>query len=658
MEADFSGYVTKAGIVCSDGRTILPGAFKHQDGETVPLVWEHGRGGPDNILGHVILEHRADGVYGYGFFNDTESGKSSKTLVAHKDVTNLSIYANRLVEKAKKVADGVIREVSLVLSGANPGALIDNVKLAHSDDDIEILYDEAVIYSGVSIEHGNSDGSDDPKDSVEHASDSATLEDVYNTLDDDQKELVHYMIGAALEEASASHSDDENETNNNTGDEGDLEHKEGTEMPGIKRNVFEQQKKGDGADEAYALTHSDLESIFADAETKGSLKAAVEDFALAHGIDNIEILFPDATAISSTPEFDKRRTEWVSTVLNGTRHTPFSRIKTFSADITMEEARAKGYIKGKMKKEEFFSVSKRETTPKTIYKKQKLDRDDIIDITDFDIVAWMKGEMRLMLDEELARAALIGDGREVDDEDKIDETKIRPIAKDHDLYTTQVYVNVDDANSSYLEVIDAIISARRFYKGSGTPTFFTTEIHLTKMLLLRDEMNRRLYRNVQELADELRVSSIVTVEVMEEVDDLIGIVVNLQDYAIGADRGGEVTLFEDFDIDYNQQKYLLETRVSGALTKIKSALAIRKTAGANVLTVPAAPEFDKGIGAGGELTFPNDTHVVYKIGNTVYDNTDNPVPVAAGTTVTVDATPAAGFYFANSAEDSWSFTAE
>jgi hypothetical protein len=650
MGADFSGYATKAGIKCSDGRTIMPDAFKHQDGITVPLVWQHGHTDPGNVLGHAILENRADGVYAYGFFNETEAGKAAKALVQHKDITMLSIYANRLVEKAKQVMHGSIREVSLVLSGANPGALIDNVTLAHADGNLETLEDEAIIYTGLSLEHEDMPDQkvedEQTEETVEHADANATVQDVYDTLNEDQKNLVHFMIGAALEGASAQHGED---TNNS--DEGDLEHKEGTDDMGTKRNVFEQQK--DEASEGYSLTHSDIQEIVAAAQKGGSLKAAVEDFAIAHGITDIDILFPDAKNINDRPEFDKRRTEWVAGVLGNTRHSPFSRIKTMSADITMDEARAKGYIKGTMKKEEFFSVAKRVTTPATIYKKQKLDRDDIVDITDFDVVAWMKGEMRLMLDEELARAVLIGDGRDVADEDKISETNIRPIAKEAELYNTTVYVNIDDANSSMNEVVDAIIDARRWYKGTGTPTFYTTEPVITKFLLQRDSFGRRMYRNLQELADELRVAAIVPVEVMESEPDLVGVIVNLQDYVIGADRGGEVNMFDDFDIDYNQYKYLIETRVSGALVKIKAALTIRKTAGTNVLAVPAEPGFDAVTGV---VTIPTVTGVVYKDQAGVTATAGAKAAIAAGASVSYSAVPAAGYYFASTENDSWTFT--
>jgi len=648
MGADFSGYATKAGLKCSDGRTIMPHAFKEQDGVTVPLVWQHGHTTSDNVLGHAVLENREDGVYCYGFFNDTPSGQNAKKLVQHKDIVSLSIYANRLVEQSKQVLHGMIREVSLVLSGANPGALIDNVQLAHADGDVETLVDEAVIFTGLSLEHEDKpEGKTEEKTEepvVEHqVSADATVQDVYDSLTDEQKNLVHFMIGAAMEAANAQHDD----TNN--GDEGDLEHKEGTTDMGEKHNVFEQQGSSDTKPE-YTLTHSDIQAIVADAQTKGSLKLAVEDFALAHGIENIDILFPDARETNNTPEFDKRRTEWVAGVLGGTRHSPFSRIKTTTADITMEEARAKGYIKGTLKKEEFFSVTKRVTTPTTIYKKQKLDRDDIVDITDFDVVSWMKGEMRLMLDEELARAVLISDGREVDDEDKINENNIRPISKEHELFATTVNVNLDDSNSSISEVVDAIISARKYYKGTGTPTFYTTEPVITKFLLLRDGLGRRLYRNLQELADELRVASIVAVEVMEDEPDLVGIIVNLSDYILGADRGGEVNMFDDFDIDYNQYKYLIETRVSGALVKIKSALVIRKTAGGNVLVAPEVPSRD-----GNEITLPTTSHVTYTVTGDA-SAVQGVVTLTDGDSVLVTATPDSGYYFAVSADSSWSYS--
>jgi Phage capsid family/Caudovirus prohead serine protease len=575
---DFSGYATKAGLKCSDGRIITPDAFKHQDKETVPLVWQHGHNEPGNVLGHAVLEHRDDGVYTYGFFNDTDAAKNARTLVEHKDIKSLSIYANQLTEKSKQVLHGFIREVSLVLSGANPGALIDNITLAHGDGDMVTLEDEAIIYTGLELSHAD----EKSEEEVEHAEGDTTVQDVYDSMSDEQKEVVHYMIATALESSAKTlkQSDDSGEKKDeSTSDLVHTDDNSGEEGRRMSRNVFEQQSGGK-KEEKHVLTHDAISGIVADAQKSGSLKAAVESYALEHGIENIEVLFPDARALTDTPEYDSRRMEWVSSVINGTRHSPFSRIKSVLADITHEEARALGYIKGNLKKEEFFSVSKRTTTPTTVYKKQQLDRDDILDITDFDVVTWLKAEMRLLLDEELARAVLIGDGRSNASEDKIkdpagvaDGTGIRSILHDHDLYVA--HVEIDDADDP-AAIVDAMVSSLGVYKGSGSPTFYTTLPALTKMLIHRDGDGHRLWRTPSELASEMGVANIVTVEVMETEDDLFGIVVNLKDYTIGADKGGDVNFFDDFDIDYNQYKYLLETRVSGALTKIRSAVVVEK----------------------------------------------------------------------------------
>lgn len=660
MKHDFAGYVTKAGLKCSDGRTIMPEAFQHMDGQTVPLVWQHGHSSPKNVLGHAVLEAREDGVYGYGFFNDTEAGKNARDLVQHEDVKHLSIYANKLVERAKQVFHGVIREVSLVLSGANPGALIDFIAVQHNDGSTDILDDEAIIYTGLELTHsdeGDNDD-DDEEEEIEHE-DGKTVKDIYDALSDEQKNVVHYMIGAALEaakdEKSVKQSGTDDDDDNN---EGDLNHKEGTQ----DMNVFEGKNKG-GKEETHELTHDAIKGIVSDAEEMGSLKQAVEAYALKHGIENIDILFPDAKTIDDTPEWIKRRTEWVAGVLSGTRHTPFSRIKTRTADLTHDEARAKGYIKGNMKKEEFFGVAQRVTTPTTVYKKQQLDRDDIVDITDFDVVAWLKGEMRLMLDEELARAVLIGDGREVDDEDKIKDplgaaegSGIRSIVNDHELYVTTVNVNIDDAESDYNEVVEAVMRARRFYKGSGSPTFYSTIQTVTEMLLSKDNFGRRRWNTKAELAAALMVKDIVEVEVMEDEEDLIGIIVNLRDYAIGADRGGEVSMFDDFDIDYNQYKYLIETRVSGALTKVKSALIIRSVEGADVLVQPNEPAFD-----GTDVVITDQNGVDYFVDGVAVDTETTGThteTLAPGETVEVTAEPEAGFYFATDTEDQWTFTNE
>lgn len=684
MVADFSGYATKAGLKCSDGRTIMPHAFKEQDGVSVPLVWQHGHNEPTNVLGHAILENREDGVYCYGYFNNTDAGKNAKMLVEHKDIKALSIYANQLVERSKQVIHGAIREVSLVLSGANPGALIDYVTIAHSDGSFEPMDDEAIIYTGLALEHEDKpEEESDPvveetvveetvveetvveendESVVEHAlSTDATLQDVYNSMDEDQKALLHFMIGAALDDkvaAAAQHSEiddnDDNSTANTDSDEGNLEHKEGSEMA---RNVFEDDKTA--SPEKYSLSHDDMAGIVAAAKKNGSLKDAVEDFALAHGINDIDLLFPDAQLLNNTPEFDKRRTEWVAGVMSGTRHSPFSRIKTVTADLTYEDARAKGYVKGNLKREEFFGLASRTTTPTTIYKKQKLDRDDIVDITGFDVVAWLKAEMRMMLEEELARAILIGDGRDVAHADKINEQNIRPIAKEHELFATTLWVNTGDTNSTPQgnsgEIVDAVLAGRKFFKGSGTPTFYTSETVITSFLLQRDTLGRRIYRNLDEVASDLRVAAVVPVEVMEDEADLIGIIVNLQDYTIGADSGGEVNMFDDFDIDYNQQKYLIETRVSGALTKIKSALVIRKTANpAAVLVVPTEPGFDS---ATGVITIPTVTGVVYKNGAGDTLDAGAQTALASGASLLVQAVPASdSYFFANDNDDEWTFT--
>jgi HK97 family phage prohead protease len=582
MEADFSGYATKANLKCTDGRTIMPDAFKDCDGNRVPLVWQHGHSDPSNVLGHAILENRVDGVYAYGFLNDTAGGLNAKKLVQHGDIRAMSIYANQLVERSKSVFHGVIREVSLVLSGANPGALIDNISFAHSDGQIETLEDEAIIYTGLELEHATKEADTlapvpDPTvsanpvtntdSSVPTEDNDPTVQEVYDSLTPMQRDVVNFMIGAALEEArseaSAEHSD-ENE---------DILTQEGTTMP---RNVFELNNQV----ETPALTHDDMKGIVADAMKTGSLKAAVENFAHAttYGVENIDLLFPDAKSVMERPELITRRMAWVSTVLTGVRHSPFSRIKTLTADLTHDEARAKGYIKANMKKDEFFSLAKRVTTPTTIYKKQKLDRDDIIDITDFDVVAWIKAEMRIMLDEEIARAILFGDGRDIASDDKISETNLRPIAKENALYVHTLEFDPTAAGKSYSDLVDEVLLARPFYKGTGSPTFFTTEEVVTRILLTKDEMGRRIYRSVEDIAAEMRVANIVAVEAMESESDLIGVIVNLQDYTVGADKGGDISMFDDFDIDYNQYKYLMETRISGALTRVKSAIVVRKPA--------------------------------------------------------------------------------
>lgn len=600
---DFSGWATKANLKCSDGRTILKDAFKNDDGHIVPLVWNHQHNDPLNVLGHALLENREEGVYAYCKFNDTEAGQNAKLLVEHGDVSALSIYANQLKQNGSHVLHGAIREVSLVLAGANPGAFIDSI-IIHGEESDE----EAVIFTGENIflEHAScGTNSDKKKKELEHAEDTKesedekveeqtvkteneeTVADVFNTLSEKQKTVVYAMIGQALEDASA----DEKEEGGNE------------EM---KHNVFDQETTQENV-----LSHADVEKIFSDAKRYGSLKDAVmqhmdDDEALMHavtdasgetvtyGMANIDYLFPDAKAVSNVPDFISRDMDWVSKVMSGAKHLPFSRVKSIHADITMDEARAKGYVKGKKKVEEVFALLKRTTTPTTIYKKQKLDRDDVIDITDFDVVAWLKKEMRVMLDEEIARAALVGDGRVAGTDDKISEDNIRPIWKDDDVYVVRKGIELDSnatADDKAKAFIRAAVKSRKDYKGSGNPTLFTTEDVLTDCLLIEDNMGRVIYDTVDKLKTALRVSAIVTVPVMEGLVregsgsdtnsyNLMGIIVNMADYAFGADKGGAVNMFDDFDIDFNQQKYLIETRCSGALIKPYSAIVLEEVVAA------------------------------------------------------------------------------
>lgn len=570
MKFNFSGYATKNDLQCSDGRTIRKDAFKDNDGQTVPLVWAHQHNTPENILGHAILENREDGVYAYGKFNNTEAGKNAKALVEHGDITALSIFANKLKQKGQEVLHGAIREVSIVMAGANPGAFIDNVAIEHADGTLEDDVTEAVIYTDNGISTEEEDLVIEHKEEVKK--DDATVGEIFNTLNDQQKEVVYAMLAHALETQAEELEQSEEETDE------DLKHND-EEDDDMKVNVFDKDSNEEVGNAT--LSHDEMKVIFEDANKMGSLKEAVLKHAGTYGIDNIDLLFPDAKAITSSPDFISRRMEWVQGVIAGTHHTPFSRIKSLTADITVETARAKGYVTGALKKEEVFGLLKRTTTPTTIYKKQKLDRDDIIDIVDLDVVAWLKAEMRVMLDEELARAVLIGDGRDVGDEDKINEENIRPIYKDDDMYSHKVRLEQD---VTAVDKIEAIIRARKFYKGTGRPTLFTTAEEVTEMLLAKDTQGRRLYKSEAELASDLRVASIVEVEVMEGTTredagvnlNLVGLIVNLKDYKLGADKGGQISMFDDFDIDYNQYKYLIETRVSGALVKPKSALVIEE----------------------------------------------------------------------------------
>lgn len=693
MEPDFSGYATRADIRCSDGRTITPDAFKHQDTIEVPLVWMHNHDSPMNILGHAILEHRdgshpdGAGVYCYGYFNETEAGLTTKQLVHNKDVKALSIYANGLIEKAKSVLHGAIKEVSVVISGANPGAFIDNIRLAHSAEEsetgeeyIEVLEDRAVIYLG-EIEHTAGE-TDEPV--VAHAEDGSegeltieTAKAVYDGFDDKEKEVVHYMIGAALEQSDmtdddadkgVTHTEDDAEalshnegskptegddvehTDTNT-DEGDLTHQEGD--TNMSRNQFEQNGSGStmtGVDTSKRLSHGDLEKIISAAKKPGgSFKEGVLAHAAEYGINNIELLFPDAKAITETPEWISRRMEWVSSVINGTKHSPLAAVKSLFADITGPEARAKGYMKGNRKEEEVFSLLSRSTRPATIYKKQKLDRDDMLDITDVNVVAWLKAEMRLMIEEELARAILVGDNRPANHPDKvkdpagaIDGVGIRSVLKDDDLYSIKVELpsNVDSKTA-----VKGLVRAMDEYRGSGSPTMYISRSGLTDMMLEEDRFGRPLYANRGELSDKIGVGSIVTIDLFSEYDGLYAIIVSLADYTIGSNRGGELTSFEDFDIDFNQYKYLQETRLSGGLTKPFSALVVSRADG--VLRVAVQPAYNP---ATNTITIPVNPNVEYFIDNAVVTGD---VVITEPTDVFANATD--GNYLATGTTRSWSY---
>ena len=579
VNCDFSGWATRNDLLCGDGRVIKKDAFKDNDGKTVSLVWNHEHNDPNAVLGHAILENRDEGVYAYGFFNDSENGQLAKKLVSHGDVSSLSIWANKLKQNGREVLHGEIRELSLVLAGANPGAYID-VVMAHNDEgeDVSELYanynENIMIHAALEDEKSDSNKEEKPVEEEKKQPDTEkTVGEVFDTLTEEQKTAVYAIIGQALE------------------DSGEAEDKMDEEDDNMKHNVFENEEvKQEGV-----LSHSEMQAILADGKRYGSLRESFLAHAgdtkysagtATYGIDGADdFLFPDASNLNAPPSFISREMGWVKKVMNGTHHTPFSRIKSMFADITEDDARAKGYIKGKLKKEEVFTLLKRTTTPTTIYKKQKMDRDDVIDITDFDVVAWLKSEMRLMLDEEIARAILVGDGRLSSSDDKINESNIRPIWTDEDLYTIKALVSVAagaDEDTKAKAFIRAAIKARKDYKGSGNPTLFTTEDVLTDCLLMEDGMGRIIYESPEKLANVLRVKEIVTVPVMENLTrtvdtkthELMGIIVNLADYNVGADKGGAINMFDDFDIDYNQQKYLIETRCSGALIKPYSAIAI------------------------------------------------------------------------------------
>lgn len=619
MKFDFSGYATKNNLKCSDGRIIRQDAFRDNDGQTVPLVWQHMHNEPSNVLGHVLLENRSDGVYAYAKFNDTPTGETAKSLVLHGDVKALSIYANNLVHKGADVIHGAIREVSLVLSGANPGAHIDPLTIMHADGSTDTTEDEAIIYTGLDLsiidELKHADENDDVKEEEE------TMAQVFDSLTPKQKDLVYAMIAQVANDKSIAHDafdkeeeinpedeqseeeevevedeefeddedeefeDAEDEEEDDYDDEEEEEEEEITHFAGgehfMKKNVFEQDN--DSMVQQDTLSHAQFSAIVDSAQKFGSFKESFLSHVDAYGITNIGHLFPDPKVADSMPSLIAREMEWVGKVMAGVKNTPFSRIKSVAFDITAEEARALGYVKGSKKKDEVVRALKRTTLPSTIYKKQRLDRDDIIDITSLDVVAWLKKEMRMLLDEELARAILIGDGRALESDDKISEEHIRPIYKDDELYAHPVLVD----NTTILASIDDIIRSRKHYKGSGSPTLYVNGDFLTDMLLLKDKQDRYIYNNETDLAVKLRVSNIVEVPVMENIlrvdatdaaksYELLGLIVNLKDYRVGADRGGEVSMFDDFDIDYNQHKYLIETRCSGALVQPKAALVLER----------------------------------------------------------------------------------
>lgn len=553
VKYDFSGWATRNDLLCSDGRTIRKDAFKDNDGHTVPLVWNHQHNDPQNVLGHALLKNRDEGVYAYCTFNDTEQGHNAKLLVEHGDVSALSIYANQLKQKGGNVLHGAIREVSLVLAGANPGAFIDSI-MSHGEESDE----EAVIYTGepISLKHSDDNEKNDKEGENMSENSEKTIKDVFDSLTEEQKNVVYAIIGMAIK------------------DKEDSEDSEGGDDT-MKHNVFDNDNT-----EENVLSHAAIETIIKDGKKFGSLKESFLAHAEEYGIDQIDMLFPEYQSVNgNAPEFIKRTPDgWVDIVMKGVHHTPFSRIKMMFADIREDEARAKGYMKGNLKKEEVFGLLKRTVEPTTIYKKQKLDRDDVVDITDFDVVAWLKGEMRMMLDEEIARAILFGDGRSALSEDKISDTNIIPVVKDAPLYTIQKVVTPAQGETNGHAIINAAVKAQDNYEGSGNTTFFTASSTITDMLLLEDKDGHRMYKDMNELALAMNVNKIVKVPASIIPTGIHGVIVDLADYNVGADKGGAINMFDDFDIDYNQMKYLIETRCSGALVKPYSAIVLKANA--------------------------------------------------------------------------------
>ena len=584
VKCDFSGYATKNDVRCSDNKVIRHGAFVAYDGKSVPLVWQHQHKDVTNVLGHADLEVREDGVYAYAHLNHSDAGRTAREMVRNGDIKAMSIYATHVKARGNDVVHGELVEVSLVLRGANPGAYIDQVSIQHGDNGDEI---EAVMYTDAQIDfvsHSDEEDEDfeaEETDDVEHAEeepeadeaesdeDDPTLGEIFEGMTDQQKTAVYAIVGQIVDaDDEEAEEPVEDTAHSDTTTEDTMAH----------QNVFE----GSKTEELPVLTHADVEQIFADAKSCGSLKEAVLSHADNYGIKQIDTLFPDAKNLWTTPEFIKRKTDWVSSVVGAAKHSPFSRIKTQFADITADEARAKGYIKGNKKKDEVFSLLKRTTSPTTIYKKQKLDRDDILDITDFDVVTWIRGEMRIMIEEELGRAVLLGDGREASSDDKIKDDCIRPVYKEDTLYAPRVILAKETTTE---DMLDSIVRAMDDYEGSGNPTWFAAPQVITEILLLKDKMGHRLFSSLSDLADYVGVSKIVKVPLMKNLIrnsnkngkvDALGIIVNMSDYTIGADKGGQLFAAEDFDISFNQYHYLLETRLSGALTKVKSAIILER----------------------------------------------------------------------------------
>ena len=590
-KCDFSGYATRNDVRCSDNKVIRHGAFAAYDGKTVPLVWQHQHKDVSNVLGHADLEVRDDGVYAYAHLNHSDAGRTAREMIRNGDVKALSIYATHVKAKGNDVVHGELVEVSIVLRGANPGAYIDQISITHGDEGDEV---EAVMYTDAQIDFVSYSDEDedeesdveeteeaDEADDVEHAEDEPeadkaegdgddpTLGEIFDSMTEEQKTAVYAIVGQLVETADEEAEESEDTAHSDTTTEDTMAH----------QNVFEGSKK---TEELPVLSHDDMQKIFEEAKACGSLKEAVLAHADNYGIKQIDTLFPDAKNLWTTPEFIKRKTDWVSSVVGAAKHSPFSRIKTQFADITADEARAKGYIKGNKKKDEVFTLLKRVTSPTTIYKKQRLDRDDIIDITDFDVVSWIRGEMRIMIEEELGRAVLIGDGREASSDDKIKEDCIRPIFKENSLYAPRVILAKETTTE---DMLDSIVRAMDDYEGSGNPTWFAAPSVVTEILLLKDKMGHRLFNSLSDLADYVGVSRIVKVPLMKNLTrtsakngkvDALGIIVNMSDYTIGADKGGQLFAAEDFDISFNQYHYLLETRLSGALTKVKSAIILER----------------------------------------------------------------------------------